>query len=41
MFDCTGWIVQATAGRDMDDLFFVVGGDEDRKRLLLANGMRR
>ena len=41
MFDCTGWLVQATAGRDKDDLFFVVGVDEDRKRLLLANGKRR
>ncbi len=41
MFDCTGWIVQATAGRDKDELFFVVGVDETTKRLLLANGKRR
>ena len=41
MFDCTGWIVQATAGRDKDELFFVVGVDETQKRLLLANGKRR
>ena len=41
MFDCTGWIVQAIAGRDKDDLFFVVGMDETKERLLLANGKRR
>lgn len=41
MFDCTGWIVRATAGRDKDELFFVVGVDEEKKRLLLANGKRR
>ena len=41
MFDCTGCIVQATAGRDKDQLFFVVGVDETRKRLLLADGKRR
>ena len=41
MFDCTGWIVQATAGRDKDELFFVVGVDEEKERLLLANGKRR
>lgn len=41
MFDCTGWIVQATAGRDKDSLFFVVGVDEETKRLLLADGKRR
>ena len=41
MFDCTGWIVQATAGRDKDGLFFVVGVDEETKRLLLADGKRR
>ena len=40
-FDCTGWIVQATAGRDKDGLFFVVGVDEETKRLLLADGKRR
>ena len=41
MFDCTGWIVQATAGRDKDGLFFVVGVDDVTKRLLLADGKRR
>ena len=41
MFDCTGWIVQATAGRDKAQLFFVVGVDETTKRLLLADGKRR
>ena len=41
MFDCTGCIVQATAGRDKNELFFVVGMDETQKRLLLANGKRR
>ena len=41
MFDCTGWIVRATAGRDKDGLFFVVGVDEETKRLLLADGKRR
>ena len=41
MFDCTGCIVQATAGRDRDNLFFVVGVEEDTKRLLLADGKRR
>ena len=41
MFDCTGWIVWATAGRDKDGLFFVVGVDEETKRLLLADGKRR
>ena len=25
MYDYTGWIVQATAGRDQGDLFCVVG----------------
>lgn len=41
MFDCTGWIVQATAGRDKEGFFFVVGVDEETKRLLLADGKRR
>ena len=41
MFDCTGCIVQATAGRDRDNLFFVVGVEEETKRLLLADGKRR
>ena len=41
MFDCTGCIVQATAGRDRDDLFFVVGVEEETNRLLLADGKRR
>ena len=41
MFDCTGCIVQATAGRDKGNLLFVVGVEEDTKRLLLADGKRR
>ena len=41
MTDCIGCIVQATAGRDKDGLFFVVGVDEAGKRLLLADGKRR
>ena len=41
MFDCTGCIVQSTAGRDRGDLFFVVGVEECAKRVLLADGKRR
>ena len=41
MPDFTGWIVRATAGRDKDGLFCVVGVDRERKRLLLADGKRR
>ena len=40
MFDYTGQIVQATAGRDSGDVFFVVGQTADG-RLLLADGKRR
>ena len=39
--DYTGWIVRATAGRDKDGLFCVVGVDQTQKRLLLADGKRR
>ena len=41
MYDCTGWIVQATAGRDKDGVFCVVGVDQARGCLLLADGRRR
>lgn len=41
MPDYTGWIVRATAGRDKDGLFCVVGVDQTQKRLLLADGKRR
>ena len=41
MPDYTGWIVRATAGRDKDGLFCVVGVDQAGKRLLLADGKRR
>lgn len=41
MHDYTGWIVQATAGRDKGGLFCVVGVDQEGKRLLLADGRRR
>ena len=41
MYDYTGWIVQATAGRDRGGIFCVVGMDQDQKRLLLADGKRR
>lgn len=39
MFDYTGQIVRATAGRDKGGIFCVVGSDRDR--LLLADGKRR
>ncbi len=41
MYDCTGWIVQASAGRDRGNIFCVVGVDQERTRLLLADGKRR
>ena len=41
MFDCTGWIVRAAAGRDKGGIFCVVGVDQERGRLLLADGKRR
>lgn len=41
MYDYTGWIVRATAGRDKDGLFCVVGVDRERNLLLLADGKRR
>ena len=41
MYDYTGWIVQATAGRDRDGNFCVVGVEQGRGRLLLADGKRR
>ena len=41
MYDYTGWIVRATAGRDKDGIFCVVGVDQERTRLLLADGKRR
>jgi len=40
MFDYTGWIVRATAGRDKNGIFCVVGTDAERF-LLLADGKRR
>lgn len=41
MFDYTGWIVRAAAGRDKGGIFCVVGVDQERGRLLLADGKRR
>ena len=41
MKDYTGWIVRATAGRDKDGIFCVVGMDQEGTRLLLADGRRR
>ena len=38
MFDYTGQIVQATAGRDKGGFFCVVGTDPETERLLLADG---
>ena len=41
MYDYTGWIVQANAGRDKDGIFCVVGVDQEGRVLLLADGKRR
>ena len=41
MYDYTGWIVRANAGRDRDGIFCVVGVDQEQVRLLLADGKRR
>ena len=41
MFDYTGQIVRADAGRDKGGIFCVVGVDHEKTRLLLADGMRR
>ena len=41
MFDYTGWIVQADAGRDKGGIFCVVGVDQEGRMLLLADGKRR
>ena len=41
MFDYTGCIVQATAGRDKEGIFCVVGVEQEPARLLLADGKRR
>lgn len=41
MFDHTGQIVRATAGRDRGGIFCVVGVDQERAMLLLADGKRR
>lgn len=41
MYDYTGQIVQATAGRDKGGIFCVVGVDQERTLLLLADGRRR
>lgn len=41
MFDYTGQIVRADAGRDKGGIFCVVGVDQERTMLLLADGKRR
>lgn len=41
MYDYTGWIVRAEAGRDKGGIFCVVGVDQEAERLLLADGRRR
>ena len=41
MFDYTGWIVEAQAGREKGKLFCVVGVDQETNRLLLADGKGR
>lgn len=41
MFDYTGQIVRAAAGRDKGGVFCVVGVDQERTMLLLADGKRR
>ncbi|WP_300751292.1 hypothetical protein [uncultured Oscillibacter sp.] len=40
MTDYTGWIVRASAGRDVEGLFCVVGSDP-AGLLLIADGKRR
>ena len=41
MNDYTGQIVRADAGRDRGGIFCVVGVDQERSMLLLADGKRR
>lgn len=41
MYDYAGWIVRATAGRDKEGIFCVVGVDREQGFLLLADGKRR
>ena len=41
MFEYTGQIVRADAGRDKGGIFCVVGVDREGVRLLLADGKRR
>ena len=41
MVDCTGWIVRSVAGHDKDELFCVVGVEQERQLLCLANGKQR
>ncbi len=41
MYNYAGWIVEAQAGRDKGKLFYVLGVDQGRTRLLLADGKRR
>lgn len=41
MYNYTGWVVRATAGRDKDGVFVIVGVDQGKARLLLADGKRR
>ena len=41
MSDHKGQIVRATAGRDKEGIFCVMGVEEETGRLLLADGKRR
>ena len=41
MSEYTGQIVRATAGRDKEGIFCVVGAEHESERLLLAVGIRR
>ena len=41
MYDYVGRIVRSAAGRDKEDIFCVVGVDQEQQRLLLADGKRR
>lgn len=41
MYNYAGWIVEARAGRDKGKRFYVIGVDEDKGRLLLADGKGR